>query len=243
MAPSRVANVKLYYDISSTYSLIALTTLFRYQKAWNLSIELQPIFTGSVIQITGNPPPLQAKLHVPHLLQDVHTLSDRWGVDIRSPPGHPFEVSSLNVMRFLRVVRDEESQEVLYQCTRLLYLEFFSVQSPYNTPAFFDCLTPYPFTRTRLAQIIQRSQSPKNKAGLISDAKETVAQFGIFGVPLIAATRPSDGITQAWFGQDKIESIGWWLGPEYKWNGPHPDGQDSSIPITRARYLRVEARL
>jgi hypothetical protein len=30
MAPSRVANVKLYYDISSTYSLIALTTLFRY---------------------------------------------------------------------------------------------------------------------------------------------------------------------------------------------------------------------
>ena len=91
-------------------------------------------------------------------------------------------------------------------------LEFFSVQSPYNTPAFFDCLTPYPFTRTRLAQIIQKSQSPKNKAGLISDAEETVAQFGIFGVPLIAATRPNDGMTQAWFGQDKIESIGWWLG-------------------------------
>ena len=91
-------------------------------------------------------------------------------------------------------------------------LEFFSVQSPYNTPAFFDCLTPYPFTHTRLAQIIQKSQSQKNKAGLISDAEETVAQFGIFGVPLIAATRPDDGMTQAWFGQDKIESIGWWLG-------------------------------
>ncbi|KAF8339048.1 uncharacterized protein EI90DRAFT_3040124 [Cantharellus anzutake] len=225
MAPAQVAKVVLYYDISSTYSLLAMTTLFRYLYLLSL-----------VPCITGNPPPLKATAHAPYLLQDVHTLSDRLGVDIRS----------LNVMRFMRVVYREESQKTLYECTRLLFLEFFSVQSVYSTPSFFDCLTPFPFTRTRLREIIEKSQIRENKKGLISDAQEIVAKYGIFGVPLITATRPDGGMTQAWFGQDAIESIGWWLGPEYKWNGPYPDGRDSSRPIiTQAdvNNARIEARL
>ena len=43
-------------------------------------------------------------------------------VDIRSPPGHPMNTTSLNQIRFLRALREEESQETLIKCTLLIFV-------------------------------------------------------------------------------------------------------------------------
>lgn len=46
-------------------------------------------------------------------------------VDTRSPPGHPLNTSSLNQIRLLRAISQEEGQEVLHKCVGLIYVRAF----------------------------------------------------------------------------------------------------------------------
>lgn len=148
------------------------------------------------------------------------------------------KTSSLNIMRFLRALKEEESPEVLAECTRLIYvscpivlsaqlklrflasycttifdilvqLEFYSVQTDSSKPFFLKCLVPV-LGDARLEEIRAISQSPKHKEGVKADVQRVVKEYGMFGAPWILATNPETGKTEGFFGNDKIEDVGWW---------------------------------
>jgi len=241
MSSPQKAHVKLLYDISSPYSYFAFATLLRYKEAWNLDVDLCPIFLGGVMVYTENTPPSLRPMEVPYIILDKGRISDQYSVDIRSPPGHPMDTTSLNLIRFLRAVREEEGQEILAECTRLIFEEFYAVQTDYRTEKFWECLVPT-LTKENLARIRQLSQTTRHKEGIKEDVKNAVENYGMFGAPWMVATRASDRKVDVFFGADKFDAMGWWLGPEYVWRGPYPDGQNP-YPITTLRHSGIAARL
>ncbi|KAF9515246.1 hypothetical protein BS47DRAFT_1342160 [Hydnum rufescens UP504] len=154
-------------------------------------------------------------------------------VDIRSPPGHPMRA---DLTPFLRAVREEEGQEILATCTRLIFVrliffqpmsctmpdwgfahsggiqeEFYAVQTDYRTEQFWECLVPT-LTKENLARIRQLSQTTRHKEGIKEDVKNAVENYGMFGAPWMVATRASDRKVDVFFGADKFDAMGWWLG-------------------------------
>jgi len=209
-----------------------------------MDIEFFPIFLGGVMVFSGNQAPSAdpaQKQIIEYLIVDGPRLSDRFGVDIRSPPGHPMQTTSLNKIRFLRVVKAEKSPEILEECIRLLFLEFYSSQTDYRREEFWDCLVPT-LSREEVARLRKVSQTEVHKEGVKSDVAHVVTTYGMFGAPWMVVQRPSDGAEDVFFGTDKLDSIAWWLGPEYKWNGPYPDGSNP-FPISTPSRQSQNARL
>ncbi|KAF9515248.1 hypothetical protein BS47DRAFT_1381593 [Hydnum rufescens UP504] len=243
MSSPQKAQVKLLYDIISPYSYSAFATLLRYKEAWNLDVDLCPISLGGVLRYTENTPPLLRLMEVPYIVSQVSVtmvhivrgatrcsqplsmqimdhgrISDRSSVDIRSPPGHPMRA---DLVRFLRAVREEEGQEILAECTRLIFEEFYAVQTDYRTEQFWECLVPT-LTKENLARIRQLSQTTRHKEGIKEDVKNAVENYGMFGAPWMVVTRASDRKVDVFFGADKFDAMAWWLGPEYVWRGHIP---------------------
>eukprot|EP01026_Neomeris_dumetosa_P051981 TRINITY_DN4585_c0_g1_i2.p2 TRINITY_DN4585_c0_g1~~TRINITY_DN4585_c0_g1_i2.p2 ORF type:complete len:210 (-),score=23.54 TRINITY_DN4585_c0_g1_i2:97-726(-) len=46
--------VKFCFDIASPYSWLALEIILRYEKVWNLDLELVPVLIGGILNKTGN---------------------------------------------------------------------------------------------------------------------------------------------------------------------------------------------
>jgi len=207
-----------------------------------LDIEIYPIFLGGVLVYTGNTPPTSRVDEGHYVLMDTDRVSRRFGVDTRSPPGHPLQTTSLNIIRFLRALLEEEGQDTLIKCTRLIFYEFYNVQTDHRTDKFWECLIPT-LTKENLARIRKLSQTTRHKEGVKEDVKSAVEMHGMYGAPWFVAKRPTDGKEDVFFGADKFEAMGWWLGPEYIWKGPYPDGQECTSITTPARRPDVQFRL
>jgi len=236
------ASVKLLYDISSPWSYVALVLLLRYREAWNLDIELSPIFLGGIMVFTGNQAPATRPEEDAYNSADSIRVWSRYGLDIRSPPGHPMNTTSLNQIRFLRALREEEGQETLIKCSLLIYTEFYSVHTDYTTHKFWECLVPT-ISKEKLEHLLEVSQSPRHKQGLKDDVREACEQYGTFGAPWFVVQRPQDGKIDHFFGVDRFETIGWWLGDGRVWKGPYPDGTHPPSIIPPRRTQAGQARL
>jgi len=236
------AFVRLYFDVSSPWSYVACTILLRYKDAWNLDVDLFPIFLGGIMVRSGNVAPALHPEQTPYNVMDGKRIYERYGLDIRSPPGHPMNTTSLNIIRFLRALREEESQEILAMCTRLIFLEFYSVHTDYTTDAFWECLVPT-ISKEKLLHLRKVSQSEKHKEGVKEDVAEAVDQYGVFGAPWFVARRPQDGKVDGFFGVDKLEAMAWWLGQGRTWKGPYPDGTHPRSIIPPRRGVVEQSKL
>ncbi|KDQ13161.1 hypothetical protein BOTBODRAFT_33773 [Botryobasidium botryosum FD-172 SS1] len=217
--PPRI-HIKFYYDIISPYSYFAFETLRRYRDAWNINLTLKPVWLGSVMVASKNVPPGAHPLRAAYLKRDVKRLTQLFQMDVRPPPGHPMQTSTINVMRFLRVV-EEQTPEALEEASARLYAEFFAVHTPVASPEFFHCLTPSPFSSDKLQSLLQASQMPENKERAKADAQSIVDNLGTFGMPWIEIQR-ADGEKESFFGSDRMECIADWLGKSYRYSGPFP---------------------
>jgi hypothetical protein len=100
------------------------------------------------------------------ILSAAYLDADQWTftlVDIRTPPGFKKHTTTFSVMNFLRIVKENESPEVLILCSLLLFVspvsdilppppltwvgpssrlkrELYSIQTPLGTPALYECL-------------------------------------------------------------------------------------------------------
>jgi len=146
------------------------------------------------------------------------------------------------MIRLLRAIRDEEGQEMLEKCTRLILHEFYAVQTPYTSLHFYDCLIPT-LTLQNLQHLLRCSQSAENKQGVKDDVLQAVEKYGMFGAPYMVATRPTDGKWDVFFGADKIEDMGWFLGDEHIWKGPYSDGRNTSTIWKWQLEAKSRARL
>jgi len=109
------------------------------------------------------------------------------------------------------------------ECSELIFREFYSVQTPPDSPRFFDCLWLVLGTQ-KLEYVLKLSQTQYIKDAVKADSAAAVTKYGTFGLPWMVATRLSDGKRDVFFGSDKVEDLGWFLGSEYVWRGPYADG-------------------
>jgi len=252
MAPARATKIEVYYDISSANAYLTFVTLVRYQHAWNLNLDLHPVSQAKIMDATGAKDFPVMPIKAVYQDRDVVRTAQRWGLDIRKPPGFPLGDITHNVVAFLRVLKQVESVEVLIECTQLLFEEYHSVHTPVTSPNFLDCLassttTPRsgPLSKTRLQELVTLSQSPENNAAVQTDVDDVVAKYGTFLTPWMVAHRlPVDDRTpaerakspapsteyQSFFGVERVEALGYYLGPEYVWRGPWPDGRERFRP-------------
>ncbi|KZT55685.1 thioredoxin-like protein [Calocera cornea HHB12733] len=236
--------LSLFYDITSPWSYIAFEALQRYKRAWNLRFDLHPMFLGAVHIASKNVPPASIPNKAKWMVGDLALLSQVYDLNLRLPPGFPFNkaYNTLNVMRFMRVLRMERP-ELLEDATRRLYEEFFGTNTPTNTPVFLQSLTRDPalLTPSELSALLTASQDPANKEGLKTDAERLAAdpagpdgqgQEGgeaCFGFPWIVCEKPG-GERCSFFGSDRMLSISQWLGKEqYPYTGVDPEARKSKL--------------
>jgi hypothetical protein len=69
--------VTFYYDVISPWSLFAYRLLQRYEKPWNLDVQLRPRYLGGVMQGSGNKVslPLPPSLTSPTLILSPNVAS------------------------------------------------------------------------------------------------------------------------------------------------------------------------
>jgi len=211
-------SVKALAEVLSSSDSIFKTR--RYRNAWNIDLTLKPVWLGAVMVASKNIPPGAHPLRAAYLKKDIKRLARHFDIDARPPPGHPMQTSTLNVMRFLRIV-EEQAPEALEESSARLYAEFFAVHTPAASPEFFHCLAPSPFSPDKLQSLLRASQTPENKERTKADAQSMVETLGGFGMPWIEIQR-ADGEKESFFGSDRMECIASWLGKEYPYGGIFP---------------------
>lgn len=242
MPPKNKAIVELVYDLASPFSYIALLTLVRHREAWNLELDLTPVYVPLLNEATGDGQPKPMAIKTQYLQRDIARVAERWGVDIRPPASFQKDSPTLPVMNFLRIVKENESAEVLLQSTLLLYEELYATQTPITSPQFYDCLLTSsrrsgPFTPASLADLLALASSSNAKEGMLDVAKYAWTKRGAFAVPWIVAYKvPHESSGKAgevskegresdvFMGVDRFDQLAYFLGPEYTWRGPWPDG-------------------
>lgn len=244
--PPRPAKIVFIYDIASPYSWIALITLLRYQGPWNLDIELQPVLVGDLMRATGTKKPLVVQAKRQYLDRDLRRVAERWGVTINPPPEDPFDSITRPAIRFLRTLKAHEPNSVLVEVTLLLFEEYFSAGTPVTSPRFFDCLNSShnkrgPLLEHRLRELVLLSEKKEADEAVDDDIRYIIEKWGAFSVPWMVAHRvPIDDRDiseeekskdplpptewQGFHSENRIEAMGYYLGPEYIWRGPWPDG-------------------
>ncbi|KZW02923.1 thioredoxin-like protein [Exidia glandulosa HHB12029] len=233
--------VDLYYDIGSPKSWVALELLLRYAPVWNLQLELQPGLLGAVHKLTGNQAPGANPYKGAHLVssssrvvvaiftgglvgQALDLQRDFTNNKLKGgiPPffGGP-EHNFLHCARLLRAIKTSCPADKLMGATRALFTQCWTNFVPPTKPEFFACLVPSVFSEQQLQDLLAKSASTENKNGLKSDTETLVEEHGAFGFPWIIVHMP-DGHKEAFFGADRMESMSYVLGPEYKYSGPWP---------------------
>jgi glutathione S-transferase kappa 1 len=228
VAPVRV---KFYYDIISPWSRLALELLLRYRQLWNLQIEYRPAFLGGISQASGNTGPEANRYKKVYNRLDMERRFRELGVILNPPDGFPHETRTLNAVRLLRVIQDKHPQ-MLEAATLRLYSALFESSIYPSSPAFFTSLTsalPSPiFDAPTLQALIEESESPANKERLKVEAKAVVDEDKCFGLPWMVFTR-ADGAQEKFWGSERMESIAFWLGEGYNYQGVHPQQHRRSV--------------
>jgi len=214
--------IDLYCDPVSPWSYLAWTVLKRYQKIWDIDIEIHPVFLGAIMIATGNKPPVTLPVKGQYMSKwDMPNVSKYFGVHIKSFSGD-FPPQSLHVSRFLRTIKDQYPHEKLEEVMLAFWRATFKngdgdLLHPRTYESF---LVPSVFSKEELNKLFKDMLSEENKARIKTEG-EALGAKGCFGFPWMIATR-EDGAQCPFFGTDRLEILGWWLGKT--WNGPFPDG-------------------
>ncbi|POW01864.1 hypothetical protein PSHT_12358 [Puccinia striiformis] len=135
------------------------------------------------------------------------------------PPG-PFPFNTLQIMRFLRVVKENDQARLLEAITDRLYEVIFENKVPVSKDMseVFKSLSPDLMERARVEEYLSQSGDEKIKESVKQDAEQVVEEGG-FGFPWLEITQPN-GQQLTIFGSDRFEFLANWLGKE--WKGPNP---------------------
>ncbi|PVG02536.1 thioredoxin-like protein [Serendipita vermifera] len=226
--PPRV-KINFHYDIGSSYSYFAYEILLRYEKLWNIDLQLTQILLGGVHQIIGNTSPYASS----PLKGDYTTIDTlRVSREIQVPYSHgpEFPGNTFLVMRMLRYLKDILSPENFKAATRHYFRENFAVNTALSSPSFITSLPSSILSPEEMKDALVKFKDKSVSDTMKAEAAALVKDYGAFGFPWIVVSRnpttvnpAADGeSTTCFFGSDRFSNIAWWLGPEYPWLGTVP---------------------
>jgi len=211
----------------------ALVLLGRYEKQWNLELNLQPVALGYVFQAASNRPPI----NVPNKAQmmksefalfcDLHKIpvsKDAWTLNMAAGKAPP---DSRSLQRFLRVIQTERPEVLRGVSERLFHAIFGEGKNGLFKPSLHDlvdALGTDMLDEKTIDGILNKSEQGQKEINnqMKDEAKAYVDKVGIYGVPYM---RVSNGKEEKTFmGSDRFELIAHWLGKPY-----HPSAGASKL--------------
>jgi glutathione S-transferase kappa 1 len=210
MVRSEAAMVRIdfCYDIVSPYSYLAFVALRRYREAWDLDLNLEPIFLGGVMAATGNSPPAMLPARGVYMAGDVARLSEYFDVPLTIPDD--FMTGTLPPARVLTAVKDEHPEQ-LEALTESFWRRYWGRGEQMDEAGMRACLEEVGLA----PDLVERTQDPAVKAKL-KERTDAAVERGMFGAPGIFAT--VDGQDELFFGQDRLPLLAHRLG--LRWDGP-----------------------
>ena len=208
--------VKFYYDILSPYSWLAFEVLCRYQKPWDMDLQLKPMNLGKIMAESGNRPPGMNPFKASLMSRDVQRAADM--VKIPYKPLENFAESvfirgSVPTLKALAACQQNYPtilEEFTRQCWIGLYSKDVDITDADNIREFaIRAGVP------DVDKLLDLSKDPEARQQLIDNTTEAL-DAKCFGAPWYTTVNPGNGNTEKFFGQDRVEMLAWVLGKEYK---------------------------
>ena len=210
--------VKLYYDILSPYAWFGFESLCRYQKPWNLDLQLKPFSIQHVMEKSGNTSPAFNPSKVSLINHDLKRVSGMMNlpyVPLANVADSLLVKGTNKAMRTLSAAQIH-SPDHLEELTRQLWLSLYSRQEDItDNQIILKCC--------QLAgegeELIEQSKSGGAKQQMIDNTNEAL-QSKCFGAPWFTTVNPKSGRVEKFFGHDRVEMLGWVLDKKYVGHNP-----------------------
>lgn len=212
--------VKFYYDTLSPYAWFGFESLCRYQKPWDLDLQLRPVNLGIVMKESGNMPPGMNPFKGSMLARDVQRVSEM--MDLPYNPVKNFaetvfirgSVPTLKSLAACQILYPDKLEELTRQAWLGLYSKDVDITDKENIRNF-ALAAEIPDAD----KLLEFSSGVEARQQLIDNTKEALA-LKCFGAPWYSVISPTTGKRETFFGHDRIEMLGWVIGKDYK--GHHP---------------------
>jgi glutathione S-transferase kappa 1 len=205
--------VHFYYDVVSPYSWLAFEVFMRFEKTWNVELDLCPFYLGGVMQATGNKAPSLLPARAPYMLQDLMRQSEYFQIPIQIPDSFPS--NTITAMRLLTAVKLEHPQQ-LKTLSRALWQRHYGQGLEITSPESLMTACIQSGFETPLAHhLLEQTQNQDIKDLLKTTTAEAVDK-GAFGAPTMFIETKSG--EEMFFGSDRFHLIAALFGK--KWDGP-----------------------
>ncbi|XP_005326664.1 glutathione S-transferase kappa 1 isoform X3 [Ictidomys tridecemlineatus] len=212
--------LELFYDVLSPYSWLCFEVLCRYQKIWNIKLQLQPTLIAGIMKDSGNKPPGLLPRKGQYLKSELSLLKQHFQVPLKFPKDFfsvIIEKGSVSAMRFLTAVK-MENPEMLEKVSRELWMRVWSRDQDISEPQSILAAAEKAGLSAEQAQGLMEMISTAEVKKKLKEVTEVACKYGAFGLPVTVAH--VDGQTHMLFGSDRMELLAYLLGE--KWMGPVP---------------------
>ncbi|KAM5188333.1 glutathione S-transferase kappa 1 isoform 1-T1 [Callospermophilus lateralis] len=212
--------LELFYDVLSPYSWLCFEVLCRYQKIWNIKLQLQPTLIAGIMKDSGNKPPALLPRKGQYLKSELSLLKQHFQVPLRFPKDFSsviIEKGSISAMRFLTAVK-MENPEMLEKVSRELWMRVWSRDQDISEPQSILAAAEKAGLAAEQAQGLLEMISTAEVKKKLKEVTEVACKYGAFGLPVTVAH--VEGQTHMLFGSDRMELLAYLLGE--KWMGPVP---------------------
>ncbi|EDQ89371.1 uncharacterized protein MONBRDRAFT_32434 [Monosiga brevicollis MX1] len=207
--------IKLFYDVLSPYSYIGFHVMRRYQRIWDVSLQLRPVLIGGIFKNTKNAPPGLNKIKFDYMLTDLKRLAHTHQLPLSPAPNtmeYMFKGGSLQAMRLLTAVAADQP-EALEDVTVALFDRSWGKGVDINAETSLQEACAAAKLPTDTAQnLIQASQTDRIKE-LLKSNTDAAQQYNIFGLPSFVIDDKD-----MYFGADRMDVIAAQLNEP--WYGP-----------------------
>lgn len=185
--------VRVYYDVISPYSYLALTRLAELGARHDVAWEPAPVFYAALLDATDLIGPAETRVKRRYTLTDVLRAAELLGVPLVGPPEHPFR--SLEALRVATLFDgDPRSLELAVALTTACWGEGRDLTDWEVLAAVVGG------TGLDVSDLETRASAPAVKAALRDRTAAAIAA-GVFGVP----TFELDG--ELFWGHDRLDHL------------------------------------
>eukprot|EP01023_Acetabularia_acetabulum_P061632 TRINITY_DN7470_c0_g3_i1.p2 TRINITY_DN7470_c0_g3~~TRINITY_DN7470_c0_g3_i1.p2 ORF type:complete len:236 (+),score=20.51 TRINITY_DN7470_c0_g3_i1:167-874(+) len=234
MAKQNVDIIRFCFDAISPFSWFALEILLRYEKLWNVSVELFPVHAPGIMKGSGNQPPATNKFKGQYLKFDAMRSGQWCGVPFRGmaknfmDPEDPM-VSVLAQRVILAACNKYGGRSTkAKQLTRSFqntFMHRFSGRVVKESPELhIQICRQSGLGQEECIELLKMANTQQVKDKLRENTNWAL-QRGTFGFPTMYVAQY--GVQQYFFGCDRIEHMAIFL--QKPWMGPQP------MPYHRSR--------
>lgn len=173
--------IVVYFDIVSPWSRVAVVSLRRYQKPWNLDLIFEPVNLGYVMQQAGNRPPITVQNKGIWMDEDMQRASKFYGVTLDRPPSFPVNTFfAQSLLRLIQINHPEKLDDSIDAFFEAVWTKNDDITKP---EILGKVIQPIFNDEQKIKSLVERAYDKQEKAALAELSKKLVTEGGAFGAP------------------------------------------------------------